>query len=64
MYEIAARIDHLSSGVGCFDPQRVVHRLRGAFPALVEHPHDPSRKTYERIGTKGRESSAGALQAR
>ncbi len=39
-FEIAARIDHLSSGVGCFDPIQVMNRMRVAFPGLVENSRD------------------------
>lgn len=39
-FKIEARIDHLSDGVGCFDPVQVVSRMRGAFPDLVEDTRD------------------------
>ena len=61
MFEITARIDHLSDGVGCFDPRQVVRRLRSVFPSLVEHPHDPLWETYESIRTSGQVGSTGAL---
>ena len=61
MYEIAARIDHLSDGVGCFDPQQVVCRLRGIFPSLVELPSDPLWETYEHIRASDQAGSAVAL---
>lgn len=62
MYEIAARIDHLSDGVGCFDPRQVVCRLRSVFPSLVELPSDPLWETYERIRASDQAGSAGALR--
>jgi len=39
-FTIEARIDHLSDGVGCFDPRQVMNRMRAAFPELVESPRD------------------------
>jgi hypothetical protein len=39
-YTIGARIDHLSDGVGCFDPIQVVYRMRVVFPQLIEHCRD------------------------
>lgn len=39
-FEIAARIDHLSHGVGCFDPVQVMSRMRSAFPDLIEDRRD------------------------
>lgn len=39
-FTITAQIDHLSDGVGCFDPIQVVCRMRVAFPNLIEHSRD------------------------
>src|SRR3954463_14151227 len=46
-FTIEARIDHLSEGVGCFDPIQVVQRLRGAFPEIIEPSRDYLGQTYE-----------------
>ena len=48
-FTIEARIDHLSEGVGCFDPVQVVHRLRGAFPEVIEHSRDYLAETCDRL---------------
>jgi hypothetical protein len=39
-FEITGRIDHLSDGVGCFDPVQVICRMRGFFPELIESSRD------------------------
>jgi hypothetical protein len=39
-FTIEAHIDHLSDGVGCFDPLQVMSRMRRAFPELVENTRD------------------------
>jgi hypothetical protein len=46
-FTIEARIDHLSDGVGCFDPIQVMYRMRGPFPELVEESRDYLAETYE-----------------
>jgi hypothetical protein len=46
-FSIEARIDHLSDGVGCFDPIQVMHRMRGPFPELIEESRDYLAETYE-----------------
>jgi len=48
-FTIEARIDHLSGGVGCFDPVQVVCRLRGAFPELIEKTGDSLWETCDRL---------------
>jgi hypothetical protein len=48
-FTIEARIDHLSEGVGCFDPVQVVHRLRGAFPEIIEHSRDYLAETFDHL---------------
>ena len=48
-FEIAARIDHLSDGVGCFDPIQVISRMRSAFPNLIENSRDCLWETADRI---------------
>lgn len=62
-YTIKARLDHLSAGVGCFDPIQVVHRLRGAFPELIESPRDYLWETCDYIRKLDRSQGAdGALR--
>ena len=48
-FTIEARIDHLSDGVGCFDPVQVVCRLRAAFPELIESTRDHLSETCDRL---------------
>jgi hypothetical protein len=64
-FEIAARIDHLSDGVGCFDPIQVMCRMRGTFPELIEEGRDYLSEAYERlrqIACDGSEGAEGALR--
>jgi hypothetical protein len=64
-FEIGARIDHLSDGVGCFDPIQVMCRMRVSFPELVEEGRDYLSETYERlrqIAQGGSEGAEGALR--
>ena len=58
-FEIAARIDHLSAGVGCFDPMQVVNRMRVAFPELIVENRDHLQEACEFFRGKGAE---GALR--
>ena len=65
IFEIGARIDHLSDGVGCFDPIQVMCRMRVSFPELIEESRDYLSETYERlrqIARGGSEGAAGALR--
>ena len=61
-FEIGARIDHLSDGVGCFDPIQVMCRMRAAFPELIEESHDYLTETFERIRQIVGGGSEGALR--
>ncbi|PWU08048.1 MAG: hypothetical protein C5B50_30235 [Verrucomicrobia bacterium] len=59
-FTIEARIDHLSDGVGCFDPIQVLHRMRTAFPNLIESTRDYLQETCDAFRTP---SEAGAEKA-
>jgi hypothetical protein len=59
-FTIEARIDHLSEGVGCFDPIQVVQRLRGAFPEIIEPSRDYLGQTYEDL--RKIDAASGALR--
>ena len=61
-FEIGARIDHLSDGVGCFDPIQVMCRMRLSFPELVEDSRDYLLETYEGLRRIARDGSEGALR--
>ena len=61
-FTITARIDHLSDGVGCFDPIQVVSRMRVAFPNLIEHSRDYLWETCDFIRKSTHEGSEGALR--
>ena len=64
-FEIGARIDDRSDGVGCFDPIRLMCRMRGAFPELIEERRDYLFETYEgirQIASPGSEGAEGALR--
>jgi hypothetical protein len=61
-FHIGARIDHLSDGVGCFDPVRVIGRMRAAFPQLIEQARDYLWETCDRIRQSTGEGSQGALR--
>ncbi len=59
---MGASIDHLSDGVGCFDPVQVMCRMRLAFPELVEHDRDYLLETYESLRRIGGDGSEAALR--
>ena len=59
-FTIEARIDHLSDGVGCFDPLQVMSRMREAFPELVESTRDYLAETCDHLRKR---SEAGAERA-
>jgi hypothetical protein len=61
-FEIAARVDHLSKGVGCLDPIRVVARMRVAFPELVENSRDCLWEACDYFRKSTHEGSGGALR--
>ena len=61
-FEIGARIDHLSDGVGCFDPIQVMCRMRLSFPELVEESRDYLLEAYEGLRRIARDGSEGALR--
>jgi len=61
-FTITARIDHLSDGVGCFDPIQVVCRMRGAFPNLIEHSRDYLWESCDFFRKNTTEGSEGALR--
>jgi hypothetical protein len=61
-FQIGARIDHLSEGVGCFDPVQVLCRMRVAFPQLVERSRDYLGETCDRIRQYTDQDSEGALR--
>ncbi len=61
-FEIGARIDHLSDGVGCFDPIQVMCRMRLSFPELVEESRDYLLETYEGLRRIAGDGSEGALR--
>ncbi|HWB06232.1 MAG TPA: hypothetical protein VG796_24630 [Verrucomicrobiales bacterium] len=61
-FTIIARIDHLSDGVGCFDPVQVVTRMRVAFPNLIEHRRDYLWETCDFIRKSTHEGAEGALR--
>ena len=60
-FEIGARIDHLSDGVGCFDPMQVMHRMRATFPELIEESRDYLWETCDRIRQITGDGAEGAL---
>lgn len=62
-FTITARIDHMSDGVGCFDPIQVVCRMRGAFPNLIEHSRDSLREAADYFRKLTDEGSEGALRS-
>lgn len=37
---LSAQVDYWGDGVGCFDPERVLGRLKRAFPTVVIDPTD------------------------
>jgi hypothetical protein len=57
-FQIIARLDHLSDGVGCFDPVQVVSRMRATFPQLIEHSRDYLWETCDRIRKSTAEDGA------
>ena len=65
---MGARIDNLSDGVGCFDPIRVMHRMRASFPELIEDKCDYLRETFNRLreitddGTRGNDARLTAVR--
>jgi hypothetical protein len=61
-FAIAARIDHRSDGVACFDPIQVVCRMRVAFPQLIEHSRDYLWETCDWMRKLTRPGSDGALR--
>jgi hypothetical protein len=61
-FTIEARIDHLSDGVGTFDPVQVVARMRGVFPELIESPRDYLWETCDRLRKMTGEGVDGALR--
>jgi hypothetical protein len=61
-FEIKAQIDPHSSGVGCFDPMRVINRMRVAFPEIVVEARDPLWEPYEYIRKRGGDGAEGALR--
>jgi hypothetical protein len=61
-FEIAARIDHLSEGVGCFDPIQVMSRMRVAFPELIEEARDYLWETADHFRQSTEPGSSGALR--
>ena len=62
-FEIGARIDHLSDGVGCFDPMQVMCRMRASFPELIEESRDYLWETADRLRQMARGGSEGAEAA-
>jgi hypothetical protein len=61
-FEICARVDHLSDGVGCFDPIQVINRMRVAFPELVENSRDCLLEACEYFRRSSGEGADGALR--
>jgi hypothetical protein len=61
-FHITARLDHLSDGVGCFDPVQVVNRMRVAFPQLIEHSRDYLWETCDFFRKSTADGSDGALR--
>ncbi len=61
-FEIAARIDHLSDGVGCFDPVQVMSRMRSAFPNLIQDSRDYLWETTDSIRQSTDSGSGAALR--
>lgn len=59
---ITARIDHLSDGVGCFNPMQVMARMRGAFPELVVENRDFLWEACEYFIRMTGEGATGALR--
>lgn len=55
-------MDHLSEGVGCFDPIQVICRLRVAFPEIVEHLDDPLWKTRNQLFLNTQSGSEAAVR--
>ena len=61
-FEMGARIDHLSDGVGCFDPIQVMHRMRVAFPELIENSRDILWETCDYMRNSTDDGAEGALR--
>ena len=61
-FKTGACLDHLSDGVGCFDPIQVMCRMRAAFPELIEESRDYLYETFERIRQIASDDSEGALR--
>jgi hypothetical protein len=61
-FTIGARIDHLSDGVGCFDPVQVIYRMRIAFPEMIEHSRDYLFEAVNFLRSRTDAGSEGALR--
>src|SRR5260221_6020171 len=61
-FTIEARIDHLSDGVGCFDPLQVMSRMREAFPELVESTRDYLWETCDHLRKRSQAGAEVALR--
>jgi hypothetical protein len=61
-FSIKADLDHLSDGVGCFDPVQVVNQMRVAFPQLVEPSRDYLWEACDFIRKSTAEDSDDALR--
>ena len=59
---MGARIDHLSDGVGCFDPIQVVNRMRVAFPQTVEDRRDYLGETADDFRRRTGTAAEAALR--
>ena len=46
---LGASVDYWGPGVACFDPEKVIDRLRGQFPGAVVDPTDQAEREVARI---------------